>query len=156
MDEITFVINTERLTIEQMNHKLVKASVRTKDHYEYKTTNSTFLRSLMLEDDFALMYEVVLLNHLFKSLIPDLMRNVCPVHLIYSSDLDKYDPDKTFAETIFEFVSSNKEYELLMIEFEKLIESYGFKCRANHIFVWQLIEVIDISDLNEGLYEFQI
>ena len=154
MEEITFSINVSKRPLKKMNVYLLKYSKKEGDHYTYKIENSTMLRSLMHERDFAQMYRVVLLNHLFKSLIAPELRNTVPVKLVYSDDLDEYDPDKTFAETIADFSNSNKEYEWLLIEFENLIEKYGFKCRVNHIFVWQLMEVIDIAELNDGLYEF--
>lgn len=156
VEEISFAINTNKQTIEEMNKRLVSVSKKEKDYYVYEIKNPTLIRSLMKDNDFAKMYQVILLNHLFKSLIVPELRMICPANLIFSIDLDDYDPDKTFAEIILDFVSSNKEYEMLIIEFERLIESYGFKCRANHIFVWQLMEVIDISDLNDGLYEFKL
>ena len=156
MEEITFSININQMNIDQFNTSIVKKSKRKNNHYEYKIENSTLLRSSMQEKDFALIYEVVLLNHLFKQLTPEEMRSVCKQELIFSSNLDPYDQDKTVAELILDFSDSNREYEMLMIEFEYLIEKYGFKSKANHVFLYQLIEVIDIKELNDGIYEFEI
>lgn len=156
MEEITFSINTNQMNVDQFNASIINKSKRKDNYYEYKIENSTLLRSSMKEKDFALVYGVVLLNHLFKQLIPEEMRSVYKQGLIFSSNLDIYDNDKTVAELIFCFSLSNREYEMLMTEFEYLIEKYGFKSKANHIFLYQLIEVIDIKELNDGIYEFEI
>ena len=156
MEEITFSINTNQMNVDQFNASIVKKSKHRDNYYEYKIENSMILRSSMKEKDFALVYEVVLLNHLFKQLIPEEMRSVYKQDLIFSSNLDQYDHDKTVAELIFYFSDSNSEYEILMIEFEYLIKKYGFKSKANHVFLYQLIEVIDIKELNDGIYEFEI
>ena len=150
MEEITFTINTDKLDINAINRSLVAKSKQVNEYYVYDIENSTLLRSSMFEKDFALMYEVVLLNHLFKSITED----SCFKNLVFSSMLSEYDPDKTVAELVFDFSSSHKEYEMVMISFEYLIERYGFKSKANYILPGQLMEVIDIKDLNNGVYEF--
>ena len=105
----------------------------------------------MREKEFAQLYRVMLMNHLFR----ELMNDVDVLPFVYSIDLDEYDSDKPFSISLLDYSSSMKEYEALLMELERLIEEYGFTYPANQIFLWQIMEVIDVSNLNRGIYEFK-
>lgn len=151
MEIISFSINSNPMSLNDFHCKyyLSRSKIELKNNIKnIKITDGIRLRSETSIYTFNKIYFTMLVNHLLN-IASDNQR------LLKISEPYIYKPFKllNLDEPIVKLLEIiEKKY--LISDFINLTKKYGFKCDPNKINLNQIIEIINIEKLNNGIYYF--